>query len=47
MASRVTAKYLRVPPRKARLVADLVRGKNANQATAILKNTTAKSAAIA
>ena len=44
MASRVTAKFLRVPPRKARLVADLVRGKDANQATAILKHTTHKSA---
>ena len=44
MSSRVTAKFLRVPPRKVRLVADLVRGKDANAATAILKNTTAKSA---
>jgi large subunit ribosomal protein L22 len=44
MANRVTSKYLRVPPRKARLVAALVRGKDANAATAILKQTTHKSA---
>jgi large subunit ribosomal protein L22 len=37
MASRSTAKYLRVPPRKARLVADLLRGKGANEASAILR----------
>lgn len=32
-----TAKYLRVPPRKARLVADAVRGKYVSDALAILK----------
>jgi large subunit ribosomal protein L22 len=44
MANRATSKYLRVPPRKARLVADLVRGRDANEATAILKHTRHKSA---
>lgn len=44
MVNRVTAKYLRVPPQKARLVAALVRGKDANDATALLKHTTNKSA---
>ncbi len=38
------AKYLRIPPRKARLVADLVRGKSADQATSILRFTTHKGA---
>ena len=36
MAARARAKYLRVPPRKARLVADLIRGKNAGEATSLL-----------
>ncbi|MCB0309164.1 MAG: 50S ribosomal protein L22 [Bdellovibrionales bacterium] len=44
MASRSTAKYLRVPPRKARLVADLIKGKQAKEATVILKYTPNKSA---
>ena len=44
MANRAIARFLRVPPRKARLVADLVRGKDANEATSILRNTTHKSA---
>ena len=43
MASKARVKYIRVPPRKARLVADLIRGKSANEATAILKHTTHKS----
>ena len=33
---RATAKYIRVSPRKARLVADLVRGKSVPEARAIL-----------
>lgn len=33
---RATAKYVRVSPRKARLVADLVRGKSVPEARAIL-----------
>ena len=38
---QATAKlnYLRIAPRKVRLVADLVRGMNANKAVAILANT--------
>jgi large subunit ribosomal protein L22 len=35
--SRAQLKFLRIPPRKARAVADLVRGKNVNEATAMLK----------
>ena len=39
MESRCVAKYLRVTPRKLRLVADLVRGKNVNDAISLLKFT--------
>lgn len=39
MEVKATAKTLRVPPRKARLVLDLIRGKNIEEATAILKFT--------
>jgi large subunit ribosomal protein L22 len=34
--ARATAKFVRVSPRKARLVCDLVRGKSVNEARAIL-----------
>ncbi len=34
--ARATAKFIRVSPRKARLVADLVRGKSVQEARAIL-----------
>ena len=44
MAARASAKFLRVPPRKARLVADLIRGKRAQEATSILRFTPNKSA---
>ncbi|MFH1262316.1 MAG: 50S ribosomal protein L22 [Pseudomonadota bacterium] len=44
MANQAKASYLRVPPRKAKLVVDMVRGKNANDATAILLHTRHKSA---
>ncbi|HLG20936.1 MAG TPA: 50S ribosomal protein L22 [Bdellovibrionota bacterium] len=44
MASKVFLKYVRVPPRKARLVADMLRGRSVEEATAILKFTTHKSA---
>lgn len=44
MAARASVKYLRVPPRKARLVADLIRGKATREATSILRFTTNKSA---
>lgn len=46
MSMRATAKYIRVPPRKARLIADLVRGKDASQASAILRYTPNKTAPI-
>lgn len=39
MEIKSTAKTLRIPPRKARLVLDLVRGKSAVEAAAILKFT--------
>ncbi|NBJ64746.1 50S ribosomal protein L22 [bacterium c-19] len=39
MEVKTTAKTLRIPPRKARLVLDLIRGKNAEEAAAILKFT--------
>ncbi|MCB1180636.1 MAG: 50S ribosomal protein L22 [Chlamydiia bacterium] len=34
--SKATTKYIRVPPRKARLVADLIRGKLVDEATTLL-----------
>lgn len=37
--ARATAKYIRIAPRKAGQVADVVRGKNVNEALAILKYT--------
>jgi large subunit ribosomal protein L22 len=37
--ARSIAKFVRISPRKAGQVADLVRGKNANEALAILKYT--------
>ncbi len=47
MDVKSTAKTLRVPPRKARLVLDLIRGKDVEEAAAILKFTpTSASAAI-
>jgi large subunit ribosomal protein L22 len=39
MEARCVAKYLRIAPRKMRLVADLVRGKNVNEAISLLKFT--------
>ncbi|KXZ38986.1 large subunit ribosomal protein L22 [Alkalithermobacter thermoalcaliphilus JW-YL-7 = DSM 7308] len=39
MEARAIAKYVRVTPRKAGQIADLVRGKNVNEALAILKYT--------
>ena len=39
MEVKATAKTLRIPARKARLVLDLVRGKNLEEARAILKYT--------
>ena len=46
MKSKASAKYVRVPPRKARLIADMVRGKGTNEATAILRFTPNRSAKI-
>src|SRR5215813_9920903 len=37
MLTKATARYIRVSPRKARLVADLVRGKSVAEALAILQ----------
>ena len=39
MEVKATAKTLRIPPRKARLVLDLIRGKDAAEAAAILNFT--------
>lgn len=39
MEVKATAKTLRIPPRKARLVIDLIRGKEIEEAKAILKFT--------
>lgn len=39
MEAKAVAKYIRISPRKARLVVDLVRGKALNEALAILKFT--------
>lgn len=39
MEIKATAKTLRIPPRKARLVMDLVRGKDVEEAAAILRFT--------
>ncbi|MEJ6949578.1 50S ribosomal protein L22 [Natronospora cellulosivora (SeqCode)] len=42
MEAKAHAKYIRVSPRKARQVMDLIRGKNIGDAVAILKNTPRK-----
>ena len=39
MEARATAKTLRIQPRKARLVLDLIRGKDVDEAAAILRYT--------
>ena len=39
MEVQAIAKNVRISPRKVRIVADLVRGKNAGEALAILRNT--------
>lgn len=46
MDVKAIAKYQRVSPRKVKAVADIVRGKNANEALAILKYTPNKGATI-
>lgn len=40
MEAKARARYIRIAPRKARLVVDLIRGKQADEAAAILKFTT-------
>ena len=39
MVAKAHAKYLRISPRKVKIVADLIRGKSVAQATAILLTT--------
>ncbi|TCS80010.1 50S ribosomal protein L22 [Pectinatus cerevisiiphilus] len=39
MEAKATAKYIRIAPRKARVVIDLIRGKNVAEAFAVLKFT--------
>ena len=39
MEVQAIAKNVRISPRKVRIVADLIRGKNAGEALAILRNT--------
>ena len=39
MEARATLKYARISPRKVKIVLDLIRGKDAGVAMAILKNT--------
>ena len=46
MISKAVVKYLRISPRKVREVIYLVRGKNADQALGILKNTNKKAAVL-
>ncbi|WP_427340462.1 50S ribosomal protein L22 [Caloranaerobacter sp. DY30410] len=44
MEARAIAKYVRISPRKVQIVANLIRGKDVNEALAILKFTPKKSA---
>ena len=39
MEARAEARYVRISPQKARLVVDLIRGRNAGQALTILRTT--------
>ena len=39
MEARAVAKYIRIAPRKVRVVVDLIRGKDVGEAFAILKHT--------
>jgi len=38
MIAKASARYIRISPRKVRQVVDLIRGKNANEAFALLSN---------
>lgn len=42
MEAKAVARYVRISPRKARLVVDLIRGKNIGEAVGILRNTPKK-----
>ena len=44
MEARAVAKYVRISPRKARLVADAIRGKNVNAALRIVQLSSKKAA---
>ncbi|GAB6934799.1 50S ribosomal protein L22 [Calditerricola yamamurae] len=46
MEARAIARYVRIAPRKARLVVDLIRGKDVGEAFAILRHTPKKAAPI-
>jgi large subunit ribosomal protein L22 len=46
MEAKAVARYVRVSPRKARLVVDLIRGKSVEEASAVLKFTPRASAEI-
>jgi large subunit ribosomal protein L22 len=46
MEARATARFIRVSPRKARLVVDLIRGKKIAEAQAVLKLAKKASAAV-
>jgi len=46
MEARATAKFLRVSPRKARLVVDLIRGKKISEAQTVLSLAKKASAAV-
>ncbi len=39
MEAKAVARHIRIAPRKVRIVIDLIRGKNVNEAFAILKHT--------
>ncbi|NLI68823.1 MAG: 50S ribosomal protein L22 [Bacilli bacterium] len=45
-SARAVARQVRIAPRKARLVIDLIRGKEVGEATAILRHTNRKAAPI-
>lgn len=47
MEAKAVAKTIRVSPQKARLVIDLIRGKNVSEAKEILKATNKKTSALA
>jgi len=46
MKARAVARYVRISPRKARQVVDLIRGKGAKEALAILRYTPKRASAI-